>query len=37
MLFGLNKELKVGETYPLTLKYERGGETTVQVQVKAKN
>ena len=37
MLFGLNRELKVGETYPLTLKYERAGESTVQVQVKAKN
>ena len=37
MLFGLNKELKVGDTFPLTLKFEQGGETTVTVQVKAKN
>jgi hypothetical protein len=37
MLFGLNKELKVGDTFPLTLKFEQGGESTVQVQVKAKN
>ena len=37
MLFGLNKELKVGDTFPLTLKFEQGGESTITVQVKAKN
>jgi copper(I)-binding protein len=37
MLFGLNRELKVGDTFPLTLKYEQGGEQTIQVQVKEKN
>ena len=37
MLFGLNKELKVGDTYQLTLNYEKGGESTVNVQVKEKN
>ena len=37
MLFGLNKELKAGDTFPLTLRYEKGGEHTVQVQVKTKN
>jgi len=37
MLFGLNKELKAGDTFPLTLKFEQGGESTVQVQVKPKN
>ena len=37
MLFGLNKELKVGDSFPLTLKFEQGGERTIQVQVKEKN
>jgi len=37
MLFGLNKELKTGDTFPLTLRYEKSGEKTVQVQVKTKN
>ena len=37
MLFGLSKELKTGDTFPLTLRYEKGGENTVQVQVKTKN
>jgi len=37
MLFGTNRELKVGDTYKLTLKYENGGESTVNVQVKEKN
>ena len=37
MLFGLNRELKVGETFPLTLTYEQGGQQTIQVQVKPKN
>lgn len=37
MLFGLNKDLKTGDTFPLTLRYEKGGEATVQVQVKTKN
>ena len=37
MLFGLNKELKVGDSFPLTLKFEQGGEQTIQVQVKEKN
>ena len=37
MLFGLNKELNLGDTFPLTLTYEHGGQQTVQVQVQAKN
>jgi copper(I)-binding protein len=37
MLFGLNKQLKEGDTFPLTLKLKNGGEMTVQVSVKAKN
>jgi periplasmic copper chaperone A len=37
MLFGLNKELKAGDTFPLTLKFDKGGEQTVQVQVRTKN
>ena len=37
MLFGLNRELKVGETFPLTLTFEHGGQQTIQVQVKPKN
>ena len=37
MLFGLNKELKVGDSFPLTLKFEQGGVQTLQVQVKEKN
>jgi len=37
MLFGLNKELKVGDTFPLTLTFQKGGDTAVQVQVKEKN
>ena len=37
MLFGLNKEMKVGDTFPLTLTFQKGGETAVQVQVKEKN
>ena len=37
MLFGLNKELKAGDTFALTLQYEKGGEHTVQVQVTTKN
>jgi copper(I)-binding protein len=37
MMFGLSQELKVGETFPLTLKYEQGADTTVQVLVQEKN
>lgn len=37
MLFGLNKELKTGDTFNLTLQYKKGGTSTVQVQVKTKN
>ena len=37
MLFGLNRELKAGDTFALTLQYEKGGEHTVQVQVTTKN
>jgi periplasmic copper chaperone A len=37
MMFGLTKALNVGDTFPVTLKFEQGGETTVQVKVQAKN
>jgi periplasmic copper chaperone A len=37
MMFGLTRELKVGDTFNVTLKYETAGEKSVQVQVKAKN
>jgi periplasmic copper chaperone A len=37
MLVGLNRELKTGETFALTLLYEKGGEQTVQVVVMPEN
>jgi hypothetical protein len=37
MLFGLNKELKAGDSYQLNLKFSSGGEKTVQVQVRERN
>jgi periplasmic copper chaperone A len=37
MLFGLNKELKTGDTFPLTLRYQKAGEMTVQVKVQPAN
>jgi copper(I)-binding protein len=33
MFMGLNQPLKVGESVPLTLKFERAGEVVVQVKV----
>lgn len=33
MLFGLNKKLAVGDSFPLTLVFEQGGETVVTVKV----
>ncbi len=33
MLIGLNAPLREGTSFPLTLRFERGGETTVQVRV----
>ena len=33
MLLTLNRELKEGETFPLTLKYAKAGEMTLQVNV----
>jgi hypothetical protein len=35
MLMGLKAPLKAGETFPLTLTFERGGETTVEVAVRS--
>jgi periplasmic copper chaperone A len=37
MMFGLSQELKVGDTFPVTLKFEQGADTTVQVLVQEKN
>jgi len=37
MLMGLNKELKTGDTFLLTLKYQKAGEMTVQVKVQPAN
>jgi periplasmic copper chaperone A len=37
MLMKLNKELKAGDTFPLTLKYQKAGDMTVQVKVQAAN
>lgn len=37
MFFGLKKEMKTGESFPITLKYEKGGEATVQILVKDRN
>jgi len=34
MLFGLTAPLKEGERFPLTLRFERAGEVTVEVDVK---
>lgn len=33
MLFGLKQQLVVGQTFPLTLRFERAGEIVVDVQV----
>lgn len=35
MFIGLNKTLKAGERFPLTLKFEKAGELKVDVQVSA--
>lgn len=35
MFIGLNKTLKAGERFPLTLKFEKAGEVKVDVQVAA--
>ncbi len=37
MLFGLNKDLKTGDVFPLTLRYQKAGDMTVQVTVQGKN
>ena len=37
MMFGLTKDLKEGDTFNVTLKFDKAGEKTVPVQVKAKN
>ncbi len=37
MLFKLNKDLKEGDVFPLTLKYQKAGDMTVQVKVQGKN
>ncbi|MEW5829058.1 MAG: copper chaperone PCu(A)C [Chloroflexota bacterium] len=34
MLIGLNRELKVGDTFILTLQFEKAGEIAVQVEVR---
>ena len=33
MLFGIRQPLKPGDRFPLTLQFERGGATTVEVTV----
>ena len=35
MLFGLTGPLRAGETLPLTLRFEHGGDASVEVQVRA--
>lgn len=35
MLFGLDKPLKAGEAFPLTLEFEKAGKVEVQVQVES--
>jgi periplasmic copper chaperone A len=37
MLMKLNKDLKTGDTFPLTLKYQKAGDMTVQVKVQPAN
>lgn len=37
MLIGLKKPLVVNQTFPLTLKFEKAGETSVQVTVRGKD
>jgi periplasmic copper chaperone A len=37
MMLGVNKELKVGDTFKLTLKYANGGASTVDAKVQQKN
>jgi periplasmic copper chaperone A len=37
MLVGLTRELKAGETFALTLMYEKGGESTIEVVVTPEN
>ncbi len=37
MLMKLNKELKTGDTFPLTLRYQKAGEMTVPVKVQPAN
>lgn len=37
MLIGLKKPLAAGQTFPLTLKFEKAGETAVQVKVRGKD
>jgi copper(I)-binding protein len=37
MLIGLKKPLAAGQTFPLTLKFEKAGETSVQVTVRDKD
>ncbi len=37
MLMKLNRDLKTGDTFPLTLKYQKAGEMTVQVKVAPAN
>jgi periplasmic copper chaperone A len=37
MLMKLRKDLKTGDTFPLTLKYQKAGDMTVQVKVQPAN
>jgi len=37
MLMTLNKDLKAGDTFPLTLKFQNAGEMTIQVKVQSAN
>ena len=34
MLLGLRRELKAGDRFPVVLRFEKGGETTVEVEVR---
>ena len=33
----LNKDLKTGDTFPVTLKYQNAGDQTIQVKVQPAN
>ena len=37
MLIGLKKPMAAGQTFPLTLRFEKAGETSIQVTVRGKD